>query len=40
MVPELNTLIWTPDVTRKNLSNYGFSMKDYSIVEKNGIKND
>lgn len=37
MVPELNTLIWTPDVTRKNLSSYGFDMKDYSVEEKNGI---
>ena len=39
MVPELNTLIWTPDVTRKKLSSYGFMMKDYSVEEKNGIKN-
>jgi hypothetical protein len=38
MVPELNTLIWTPDVTRKKLSNYGFTMKDYSVEEKNGFK--
>jgi hypothetical protein len=40
LVPELNTLIWTPDVTRKKMSNYGFTMKDYSIEEKNGIKNE
>jgi hypothetical protein len=40
MVPELNSLIWTPDVTRKKLSNYGFTMKDYSVEEKNGIKNE
>ncbi|HUX96466.1 MAG TPA: hypothetical protein VMV47_12110 [Bacteroidales bacterium] len=40
LVPELNTLIWTPDDTRKKLSNYGFTMKDYSIEEKNGIKNE
>jgi hypothetical protein len=39
LVPELNALIWTPDVNRKKMSNYGFTMKDYSVEEKNGIKN-
>ena len=38
MVPELNTLIWTPE-NNKN-ANYGFNLKDYSVEEKNGIKNE
>jgi hypothetical protein len=40
MVPELNTLIWTPDArkTEKKEQTYGFHMKDYQIENKNGIK--
>ena len=38
LVPELNTLIWTPDVTRKKISSYGFDMRNYSVEDKHGIK--
>ncbi len=39
MVPELNTLIWSPDARKiiKNIPSYGFNMKDYPIENKNGI---
>lgn len=39
MIPELNTLMWTSPDRNKKIQLYGFSMKDYSIEEKNGIKN-
>jgi hypothetical protein len=40
MVPELNTLIWSPDSLRseRKAAGYGFEMRDYKIEEKNGIK--
>jgi len=39
-VPELNTLIWTPSVVRseRKAPSYGFEMRDYTIEEKNGLK--
>jgi hypothetical protein len=39
MVPELNTLIWTPEArkTERTVMQYGFGMKDYVIENKNGI---
>lgn len=40
MVPELNTLIWTSPDKNKKIQLNGFSMKDYAIQEKNGIKNE
>jgi hypothetical protein len=40
MVPELNALIWSPDPAKadKMVSPYGFSMKDYTIENKNEVK--
>jgi hypothetical protein len=39
MVPELNTLIWTPEArkTDRTVPIYGFGMKDYKIENKNEI---
>jgi hypothetical protein len=40
MVPELYTLIWSPDSFIKNKTEqpYGFNMKDYNIDNKDLIK--
>jgi hypothetical protein len=40
MVPELYTLIWSPDsfITKKTEQPYGFDMKDYIINNKDLIK--
>jgi hypothetical protein len=39
MVPELNSLIWSPDARKidRNIPAYGFNMKDYTIENRNGI---
>jgi hypothetical protein len=39
MIPELNTLIWTPEArkTERKVQTFGFGMKDYEIEYKNGM---
>ena len=36
MVPELNSLIWSPNIDKK-VATYGFKMSDYTIDNKNGL---
>jgi len=39
MIPELNTLIWTPDARKieRTVPAYGFGMEDYTIDNKKGV---
>jgi hypothetical protein len=36
MIPELNRLIWTPNIDKK-VDQYGFGMSDYTIDNQNGL---